>query len=172
MKLDSRIKNGKTYLDCFHTETAKKFIGKECYIADEISGFSNLDDVTKATLIDVTKHDSDTQPYTLSDKESAYVASLILPCEWVEEPEKRYRPFTGIEFTEKFNLKLNSIIHLRTVPTDNRDCCYYKVVFTGYRWYDDVFQVFLNGSWLDLPELLVLYEYREDGEWHKFGVEG
>lgn len=36
MKLDSRIKNGKTYLDCFHTETAKKFIGKECYIAERI----------------------------------------------------------------------------------------------------------------------------------------
>ena len=34
MKLDSRIIEGKTYLDCYDTEIAKKFIGKECYLSE------------------------------------------------------------------------------------------------------------------------------------------
>ena len=171
MKLDSRIKNGKTYLDCFHTETAKKFIGKECYIADEISGFSNLDDVTKATLIDVTKHDSDTQPYTLSDKESAYVASLILPCEWVEEPEKKYRAFTLAEWFNQH--EIGDVIHYRCKSPEIE----LRHMYTGYAYGigADIEKttsgtMTLGVASYALDYLFEEYELEINGEWQPFGV--
>ena len=168
MDLDKRIKKGKTYLDCFSLEKAKNFIGKECYIGEENSSFANLDDLTKAVLVDVTKHSNDTLPYTLSDKDSTYVASLILPCEWVDEKkEPKYRPFTGIEFAEKFDLKLGGIIRLKNIISQYQ----YKNIFTGYGWHGDDFEVCLNGGWIGLNTLLNTYEYEEDNEWKKFGVE-
>lgn len=164
MELDPRILEGKKPLDCFDTKIAEQFLGKKGYFSDYLNEYTHICNTEEDVLQSLDEpHDE------------AYVGTrnkweFFLPAEWVK-PEKKYRPFTCIEFAEKFNLKLNSIITLRSVPANDRPCYNYKVVFTGYRWCDDVFQVFLNGHWLDLPELLELYEYEENGEWHKFGVE-
>ena len=162
MKLDSRIKKGKTYLDCFHTEAAKKFVEKECYIVDEISDFSDLSDVTKATLINIAKSVTDTQPYTLSDKESTYKASLILPCEWVEEP--KYRPYTHTEFCKDF--KLGDEISFRRA--DNKSTQLHSLFIeylVGKR------DVKIGSYWYTFDELCEKYEvYTKDGEWKPFGI--
>lgn len=164
MELDSRIIEGKKPLDCFDTKIAEQFLGKKGYFSDYLNEYTHICNTEEDVLQSLDEHHDEAY------KGSRNKWEFFLPAEWVK-PEKKYRPFTGIEFAEKFNLKLNSIITLRSVPTNDHPCYNYKVVFTGYRWCDDVFQVFLNGHWLDLPELLELYEYKENGEWHKFGVE-
>lgn len=164
MELDSRIIDGKKPLDCFDTKIAEQFLGKKGYFSDYLNEYTHICNTEEDVLQSLDEHHDEAY------KGSRNKWEFFLPAEWVK-PETKYRPFTGIEFAEKFGLKLNSIIRLRSVSTKD-DCCYnYKVVFIGYRWCDDVFQVFLNGHWLDLPELLELYEYEENGEWHKFGVE-
>lgn len=85
--------------------------------------------------------------------------------------EKKYRPFTGIEFAEKFGLWIGHIIRIRDRPENAGQEYEYKIMFVGYRWYKGLFEVFINGCWIDLLTLFELYEYMEDGEWHKFGVE-
>ena len=162
MKLDSRIKKGKTYLDCFHTEAAKKFVGKECYIVDEIHNFSDLNDATKATLIDIAKSVTDTQPYTLSDKESTYIASLILPCEWVEEP--KYRPYILTEFLKEYHVGDEVVVRRKDCTT----ACSHKL-FVEYS--TSVDKVLLGGFWYSFQDLCDTYIVRtKDGEWKPFGI--
>lgn len=171
MELDKRILTGKTYLDCFNVEIAKNFINKECYFTDNVSDFQNLsvfDDEERHRGIDTLyKIDgSKIYPFYMSDEPEGTSARYILPCEWVKK-EPTYRPFTGIEFAEKFDLKLGGIIRLKNIISQYR----YKTIFTGYRWNGDDFEVFLNGGWLNMITLLNTYEYDEDNEWKKFGVE-
>ena len=172
MELDSRIIEGKKPLDCFDVSVAKEFIGKECYFSDSLSDFLRLSCFTDCpsehrrigTLRLVSEIEA--SPFYLSDLHSCL---YILPCEWVKEEKKesKYRPFTGIEFAEKFDLKLGGIIRLKHIITQYR----YKTIFTGYRWNGDDFEVFLNGDWINMLTLLNTYEYDEDNEWKKFGVE-
>lgn len=150
------------------------FIGCKGFFFDEFVKTKDLTKCHYGTLVDIDIKDSDDHCFKARDENGNDLIGyyrFFIPEKLLQPIKKKYRPFTGIEFAEKFNLKLNSIIHLRGVPTDDHYCYNYKVVFTGYRWCDDAFQVFLNGSWLDLSKLLELYEYEENGEWHKLGVE-
>lgn len=164
MNLDKRIKKGKTYLDCFSLEKAKNFIGKECFIGEENSSFANLDNLTKATLVDVTRHSNDTQPYTLSDKHSTYVASLILPCEWVDEPE--FRPYTDTEFLTLYDLgKFHSIRIMGELYT--------RIVITNiYRSPDGILYIRVNGdkSGYGILWFFKHCEYFNGEEWKPFGI--
>lgn len=164
MELDKRIKKGKTYLDCFSLEKAKNFIGKECYIGEENSSFANLDNLTKATLVDVTRHSNDTQPYTLSTIRSTYVASLILPCEWVEEPE--FRPYTDTEFLTLYDLGRFHSIRVIGEP-------YSRIVISSiYRSTDDILYIRVNGdkSGYGILWLFKHCEYFDGEEWKPFGI--
>lgn len=49
IELDKRIIEGKKPLTCLDTEQAKQFIGKQCYFADNIEDFSNLDNTSVLT---------------------------------------------------------------------------------------------------------------------------
>lgn len=174
MKLDSRIVEGKKPLDCFEIGVAKEFIGKECYFSDSLSDFLRLSCFTDCpsehrrigTLRLVSEIEA--SPFYLSDLHS-YL--YVLPCEWVKEHEKKLRPYTGIEFAEKFGIWVGHVIRIRDRPENAGQEYEYKIMFVGYRWYKGMFEVFINGCWIDLLTLFELYEYMEDGEWHKFGVE-
>lgn len=177
MELDSRIIEGKTPLTCLDIEQAREFEGKECIFSDNYDNFKNIDEHTSfnkyyvaiLAVEDKTLHGD----YVFKNTKNDIRYRLILPCEWVmpKEHEKKYRPFTGIEFAEKFDLYIGHIIRIRDRPENAGQEYTYKIMFVGYRWYKNMFEVFINGCWIDLLTLFELYEYEENGEWHKFGVE-
>lgn len=162
MNLDKRIKKNKTYLDCFDIKMAKRFIGKECYIADVISAFRNLNNLTKATLTDVAEYGNDAQPYTLNTMRSTYSAGLILPCEWVEEP--KYRPYTLTEFLREYGVGDEIVVKRKDYTT----ACSHKL-FVEYS--TDIDKVLLGGFWYSFQDLCDTYIVRtKDGEWKPFGI--
>ena len=175
MELDSRILKGKTYLDCYDTEVAKKFIGKECYLSDGVASFANIDNLNKATLMKVD--DRDMRPYKLETTRGHYGAwsPFILPCEWIkpEEPEKKYRPFTLEEFLKIFDI--GDQIGFRS--KDNGEVKH--AMFVGYT--DDFFadntdrsdgenDVMIGIYRFSLSYLFDNYELLLEDGWQPFGV--
>ena len=130
MELDKRIKEGKKPLNCFDTEQAKQFIGKQCYFADNIEDFSNLDNVSviKGFLTDIDDDEMISGCFKSNGIRSSFFGHFIVPCEWVktEKKEPKYRPYTIDDFLKKFKLG-DSIILKR------KDKNAYEVaLFTGY----------------------------------------
>ena len=87
LTLDKRIKPNKKPFDCFDTEFAKSYIGKECYFVFYVSDFSDLSKTHKRVL---TGFDSSSeQQFIAKDKimntDDEYVYNFCLPCEWVED---------------------------------------------------------------------------------------
>lgn len=166
MELDSRIIEGKTYLDCYDTEIAKKFIGKECYLSDGVASFANIDNLNKATLIEVD--DGDMHPYKLENTRWHYGSLLILPCEWVKKPEeKMYRPYSLNEFISDMNLGLGPWIRIRPVGS-KKEC---EFLYTGYQKTEAGEYICLGCFQFDLISLFRDYEICINGEWQPFGVE-
>ena len=163
MKLDSRIIEGKTYLDCFDTEVAKGFIGKECYLSDGVASFANVDNLNKAVLIDVD--DENIKPYTLENIRWRYSSNFILPCEWVEEPEKKYRAFTIKEFQQKYSV--GSVLQIRQKQNRFTESV---VQYVGYKVYED--RIYLGITDFTLDELFENFEMIEpqSDTWQPFGV--
>ena len=174
MELDSRILKGKTYLDCYDTEVAKKFIGKECYLSDGVASFANIDNLNKATLMKVD--DRDMRPYKLETTRGHYGAwsPFILPCEWIkpEEPEKKYRPLSYKEFWRLFDF--GDGVCFRRKGQDTAEFS----MLLGYEIDSDVNRaeipgegkVNLGGNRYTLAELFEYYEMKLDDEWQPFGV--
>lgn len=173
MELDSRIIEGKTYLDCFDTEIAKQFIGKECYFTTVSSRFKNLNDLRKATLTIISE---DYDACYGSDEIGIHkwdYAHFILPCEWVKEPETVLRPLTNEEFLDLFDAgKLHSIRKKnergRFIITE----VYYSDYYSDCEK-DKMFVKFNHcGTGFGMGYLLENnFEYLDDGEWKPFGVE-
>ena len=173
MELDSRIKEGKTYLDCYDTEIAKKFIGKECYLSDGVASFSNIDNLKKATLLEVV--DGDMYPYKLENTRWHYGAFFILPCEWVKEEKKepKYRPFSLDEFLKIFDIG-------DQIDFKGKGCCdEVKVaMFTGYITDVDrtddktpgAVELMLGCFHYSLLDLFKDFDLFLDDKWQPFGV--
>ena len=171
MKLDSRILKGKKYLDCFDTEQAKEFLGKECYLSDGVASFANIDNLNKAMLMKVD--DEDMHPYKLENTRWYYGSLFILPCEWVkpEEPEKKYRPYTLAEWIGQHTI--GDVIRYR--------CKSQKIelrhMYVGYAYGigTDIKNttsgtLTLGVASYTLDYLLEDYEIEVNGEWLPFGV--
>lgn len=163
MELDSRIIEGKTYLDCFDAEVAKGFIGKECYLSDGAASFANVDNLNKAVLIEVD--DENIKPYTLENIRWRYSSNFILPCEWVKEKKKepKYRPYTLTEFVNTYSLGDEVVMRSKNNPTVTH------VLFIEYEEGKD--DVRLGQCWYTFMILFNNYELYIDGEWKPFGVE-
>ena len=172
MKLDSRILEGKKPLDCFDTEQAKEFLGKECYLSDGVASFANIDNLNKAMLMEV--EDEDIHPYKLENTRWRYGSLFILPCEWVkpEEPEKKYRPFSYKEFCRLFDF--GDGVCFRRKGQDTAEFSMflgYEIDSDGNR--DEIpgeGKVNLGGKRYTLAELFEYYEMQLDDEWQPFGV--
>ena len=166
MKLDSRILEGKTYLDCFDTEVAKGFIGKECYLSDGVASFANVDNLNKAVLIEVD--DENIKPYTLENIRWRYSSNFILPCEWVKEPEKKYRAFTLAEWIEQH--EIGEVIHYRSKSGEIE----LRHMYVGTRHSQGIKKIIVKITLGDvshtLDYLLEDYEIEVNGEWLPFGV--
>ena len=167
MELDKRIIKGKKYLDCFETELAKKFIGKECYLSNDVTLFANVDSLYKAVLKEVDEEAI--SPYMLENTRWRHSSNFILPCEWVEEKkEPKYRPYTKHEFLNKFECgkpinirRKDDYINLfiETMPSVKID-----------NLSDDVHVRLFEGIF-NLKRLFDEFEWQKsNGEWQPFGV--
>lgn len=174
MELDSRIIEGRRPLTCIDIEQSKEFVGKLCLFSDDYRNYKDIQEYSENPqhIGILTPQDNfNLQEYPFKNENDGGSYRLVLPLDWVKEPEKKLRPYTGIEFAEKFDLWIGHVIRIRDRPENAGQEYEYKIMFVGYRWYKGLFEVFINGCWIDLLTLFELYEYMEDGEWHKFGVE-
>lgn len=103
MELDKRIKKGKRPLNCFDTDIAKEYVGKECYFTSKLSNFENLSRIPKAIL-----HNIDDSPipfHCYGDGDVLCDDCYILPCEWVkEEPTPKHIDFEAAKKDSNFEL--------------------------------------------------------------------
>lgn len=176
VKYDPRIKNEHCIRDPFDVEAANKYIGKRGYFTDEKFNFSNLDNCCAGMLASV---ESDNRhPYYCAIFDEGVIIkgnfSFFLPAEFVEEKpkEKKLRPYTLMEFTEKFPLGLPIKFRRKGGKKDE-----WFSVLTGY-WHhqvgDEILTYIIIGPvQYTLDELFNHYEwqvhYTEDFE--PFGVE-
>lgn len=93
-KLDPRIKDRKYIFDCFNADEAKKYIGKKCYMTDYFERFSDVESAAKCTLVEI----ADDGHFI----EGSFQFAYCLPFEFVAPKEKKYRPYTLMEFFDKF----------------------------------------------------------------------
>ena len=165
MKLDTRIMDGKKPLDCFDTEEAESYVGKECYFSDNLFPFASMSDKTNRALIYkgiLLKVGSDGfDPYE-TDLQRFY--TYCLPCEWVTV-EKKYRPFTDTkEFFLMRDFEAGDLIHIRSKPHNHE----YHLLIIG--WTDEGLMLG-NFSEMTFDELFQKFELW-DGEdkFTPFGV--
>lgn len=168
-KLDKRIK------DVLDIQSSARyddsFIGEVCYFANSIWEFEDLESCDKGTLSEYIEDGyCSLGNFTAKEFKADNYYTYFIPEKLLKPVEKKYRPFTGIEFAEKFECMLGKVIRLREIPSNSGPSYQYKIVLTGFRWSDGSLAVFINGCMYDLQYLLKTYEYYENGEWHKFGV--
>ena len=98
MKLDKRIIDRKYIYDCFNADEAREFIGEECFMANDIELFINLDRINVYTLDKIEDG--------FYNKEEDEYFDFCLPVRWLkpEEKQKQYRPYTLEEFTDIFTV--------------------------------------------------------------------
>ena len=164
MDLDKRIKDRKYIFDCFSVDEVKKYIGKGCYLSNDIAKFSDLDNVD----FDVLKYIG--KGYFFGgDKQFMF----CLPLEFVKEKENKYkifRPYKSIsEFCNETGCEEVGADFITIRNKRRKQEC--VLLYTGYS--EDA--VHLGGYVLTFDTLLKHYEFYnkcgEDGEWLPFGVE-
>ena len=96
MKLDRRIIDRKYIFDCFNADKAKEFIGEDCFMTNDIELFKDL------CSINVYKLDKIEDGF-YNEEEDEYF-DFCLPVRWLKPEEKRYRPYTFMEFNDIFTV--------------------------------------------------------------------
>ena len=171
IELDKRIISGKKPLTAFD-EIDSKFIGKDCYFSDYAGDYGDLSNCQKGCLLSI-----DGKIGFNATKNNSYATfNYCLPCEWVEEPEKKYRPFSIEDW--KFKHSVGDTILYRykgTYCDDHREA---EVMYLGYvKPLDGVTdeagkgELVLGNESLDLQNLFNNYEIWVDGSWKPFGIE-
>lgn len=160
-KLDPRIKDRKYIFDCFNADEAKKYIGKKCYMTDRFERFEDVESTVEGTL---RKIDEDG---FFVDGGDSWV--FCLPMELVAPKEKKYRPYTFMEFCEKFPIGLP--IKFREKGDVGNEL---YLILNGYTLHkENIPFIYIGPLTYDLDELFNKYEwqshYTEDFE--PFGVE-
>lgn len=161
-KLDPRIKDRKYIFDCFNADEAKKYIGKKCYMTDYFERFDDVESTAKCTL---KKIDEDG---FFTDGEDDFRFTYCLPMELVAPKEKKYRPYTLMEFEEKFHIGLPIQFRKKDEVENKR-----FLILSGYWHEDKTTYVYIGPHVYTLVELFNKYEwqshYTED--YQPFGVE-
>lgn len=170
MKLDSKIKEGKKPLTCFDTEQAKEFLGKECYFSNckshykNLSAFKKFESLTDYCIGELTAiMDLGDRVFDVDQQCNEF--RYCLPCEWVKEPKKKYRPYTVMEFVKYY--PLGSHLHFRLKDGTIE---MHRLV-DGYNdCKNGSGTLFMCGVLFSMSELYDDYEIFKDGEWQPFGV--
>lgn len=100
MELDKRIRALSDILTCFDVERAKEFLGEKGYFADDLYCFTDLQSCTYGTLTDAC--DDQAGPFHMRE-DNAYHQHFIPEC-LLKSKEKQYRPYTFMEFCDKFTV--------------------------------------------------------------------
>ena len=166
MELDKRIIDGKKPLTCFDIEEAKQYIGKECYFTNTYCTFEDLHRIPKGELQYVSDDKDASDPY----KTACYYYPFCLPCEWVKEPEKKYRPFSLNEFIELY--AIGDVVTYRI-----KDCeVIEQSMLIGFLSSGDEDApgnscVIIGNHKYGLKELFNNYELQYQAHWQPFGIE-
>lgn len=99
MKLDKRIKSLSDILTCFDIEDAKQYIGQEGYFSDCIDLYRCLATRKYGILTEIKDSDC---PFKEGDYE--YWRFFIPESRLLEIKEKKFRPYTIMEFQDKFTM--------------------------------------------------------------------
>ena len=167
MELDKRIKEGKRPLTPPAIEEATKYIGKECYLSNSIADYADLNNVTAKRILDYVSNTG--IPYSSNP---AGIYCYCLPCEWVKQPEKKYRPYTLAEWVDQH--EIGEVIHFRDKDYKQK----FNVMYTGYvidngEDIEDIRttgRIMLIYTGYFLENLFEDYEICINGEWQPFGV--
>ena len=113
MKLDPRIFPAKRPLTCFDSEYAKQFIGKKGFVTDELNQFRDLKKIQESTLKNVWLNET----YCFVASVTSY--KYFLPSEWVdmEEPEKKWRPFSLTEWRHEYAIGDEIVFRIKNSNT-------------------------------------------------------
>ena len=165
MKLDPRIIEGKRPLTCFDSEFAKQFIGKQGFVAGELTQFCDLNETDETTLKNV--YQNETGCFVTSMTRYKY----FLPAEWVIKNEPEWRPYIIDEWLQEHNF--GDMIEFRHKSSKRE----FTVMFTGFvRETDGTMRIIL-GDWAEnfdnLFEYYELIDKTNDGKfvWRPFGIE-
>ena len=180
MELDKRIIEGKKPLDCFDVEEAKAFIGKECYLSNNMSCFGDLNcgienkEIKKAELTRV----SNTDPcYEIP----GFYYDFCLPCEWVKEEksELKYRPYSLNEFLNEHEIG-DKITYRHKTKEQPENFIRHKEMICGYQIMEGEANtpgeglINLGGVWISLQAMFDDCEtpnsYLYPEVWQPFGV--
>ena len=100
MELDKRIKALSDILTCFDVERAREFLGEKGYFGD-LYCFTDLQrECPYGTLADVF---GDSDDVFRRREDNIYYSCFVPECS-LKPKEKQYRPYTFMEFTDKFTV--------------------------------------------------------------------
>lgn len=99
MKLDPRIKSLSDIITCFDDEKARQFIGQNGYFSDDMMEFNDLNSCVYGELEDYSIGDD--YPFRCKD---GIDHAFFIPENKLKPKKKKYRPYTLMEFTEKFTM--------------------------------------------------------------------
>jgi hypothetical protein len=166
MKLDKRIINRKFIYDCFNADEAREFIGEDCFMTNDIELFKNLD------CINVYKLDKIEDGFYNAEEDEYF--DFCLPVRWLkpEEKQKQFRPYTFMEFTDKFTV--GQPIKFRRKGNEGWER---YLILNGYRHEqrDDrtITYIYIGSNPYTFDELFNNYEWQEHytEDFKPFGVE-
>lgn len=157
MELDKRIKEGKRPLTCFDVKEAIQFIGKECYLSNSFSDYADLNNVTAKRILDDVSNTS--IPYSSNP---AGIYCYCLPCEWVKQPEKKYREYKDLdEFFDVTGLEIGDLIKLKFPGNNVAELLIVGSCDNG---------LFIGIHKYTFKQLFEMVEISISGEWQPFGI--
>ena len=166
MKLDKRIIDRKYIYDCFNADDAREFIGEECFMANDIELFINLDRINVYTLDKIEDG--------FYNKEEDEYFDFCLPVRWLkpEEKQKQYRPYTFMEFTNIFTVGQPIKFRKKGEVGNER-----YLILNGYSHNqligETTTDIYIGRGAYTLDELFSKYEWQEHytEDFQPFGVE-
>ncbi len=100
MELDKRFKV--LPFCCLSAEKCDKYIGQKGYFSNNIALFKNIDLCIDGTLEAV--HGDEAESFEMRDNRKFYRYRYFIPESLVKPKEKQYRPYTFMEFSDKFTV--------------------------------------------------------------------
>ena len=168
MNLDKRIKSKSDILSCFDIENDKEFVGQKGYFANEISSFCDINICKYGTLGSVLGDQQES--FYMSETEESF--SFFIPESVLKPKEKQYRPYTLVEFKDKFHIGQPISFRKKGEVGNER-----YLILNGYsncKLFDEITtDIYIGRGAYTLDELFNKYEWQasDTEDFQPFGVE-
>lgn len=172
MELDKRIKALSDILTCFDVERAKEFLGEKGYFAGDLYCFMNLQ---RSCLYGTLANVFDDPDDVFQRKEDRIYYPYFVPECLLKIKEKQYRPYTFMEFTDKFTVgqpikfrRKGKVGHERYLILNG-----YEHELDGLHDDQTITYVYIGAIPYTFNELFKNYEWQEHytEDFNPFGVE-